>query len=290
MTYQLDKTETRECGPTLAAKLIKLNTFEGQRPIRQNKIRHLVRCMTDGQFVKGSVAFGAVNGGPGVLVNGQHTLMAIQEAGKTVTITMDYYSCDEALDLARLFGTFDPRGAGRTVNEIIGAARPILADSEMRTYSRRFLSGMTTALHVADRVDDWQPQMYIGLDPSERINLLESKANEVKAVFGMIPEGEKSPPRVGVLLAMLLTHRANPRKASEFWPAILGNDSLTRGTPQWNVQRAITGTTEIGGSRLQFYDCATCLSWWNSWITNGKRAIVKVRAMKSMPDVESGEL
>lgn len=286
--YRLDRTETKECGPSLASKLEKFNTFEGQRPLKASKVQSLAVIAKAGMFTKGQIAlaYHKGNGQVPILVNGQHTLRMISDAGVTVTTTIDHYSYDDPLDLARLFSTFDSKMAGRTIQEIVGASRPLFSAGAVRLLPKSFLATMSTALTLADSAKSWNGRAFSGIQPDARINILESHSDEMLTVYELFPEDPR--PRTGPAVAMILTLRANATKCKEFWVPILANDGLHRGTPQWMVERFLHSDDHALGSggMRQFRECATCLCWWNSWMQGVKRSITKPSAMKNLPTVE----
>lgn len=287
--FRLTTTATNQIGSKKAAELLRLNNYEGQRDMNRRHVEKLLQRMKDGRFVKGQIAIGVHKASKTeFLMNGQHQLAAITEFDRPVAVTVDYYEVDSPRDFVDLFATFDV-GRKRTQTHIVSAARVGFQDVRLKELPLRFIANIGSALLACS-----EAQTDFRIKPKDemsKVELVEAHATEVLDIFNMLSAGDR-PDKVpvGLMGAVILTFRASPKHAQEFWPNILSGASLEKNSPQWRLNKYVTagpGAHKSGGWGKMFEECVTAIAWWNAWMTGDTRNSVKVGSMKDIPRVAS---
>jgi hypothetical protein len=289
--YQRVVTKNVVISPKQAEQLLKLNAFEGQRPIGNDWVQDLAQEITAGRFRRGDIAIArkSFNGGEEVLVNGQHQLHACILTGQPIFATVEHYDCPDADDLWHLFGSFDGHRR-RSEGHVMKAARGLFKSDPLRGVPLSVLRTCGTAL------------MYLGggtkpnfsARPSNRCRkteLVQQYESDVVRVNGYNTNDTKHMMTVPVVTAIISTHRANADMAPEFWERVLYGDGLSRNSPQFKLhQKLAQGKNFIiagisnGHARNAAIYCI-CASWWNAWRTGEDRKIVQAKNMTSVPEV-----
>ena len=277
--------------PRKAESLLRLNTFEGQRPLSNGVVQAYARAMAAGEFRRGEIAVAekAFNGGAEVLVNGQHQLQACVAASTSFRAAVDRYRCPERDDLWKLFGTFDVH-RGRTEQHVMKAARGLFTSEDLQAIQLRVLTMCGTAL-VFLGGDGIKPN-FAAKPPNRyrKAELVQQNKSDVLRVSAYYDDVTHPYITTPVVTAMIATFRADPDHAEEFWDRVLWGDKLVKNSPQYKLRQKLgTGSRRItaganGASRMQgIY--SFCIAWWNSWKLGDNRRSVKVGAMMTTPDI-----
>lgn len=123
----------------LATEWLKLHHFEHQRKRRDKHVRFLAGEMDAGRFRELTpINFGVLNGHP-YLVNGQHTLAALELHGGPIKLVVIRQTVESEEALARLYNTHDS-GLSRTWSDAYAAMglnqRYDMSDIEVNAYGR----------------------------------------------------------------------------------------------------------------------------------------------------------
>lgn len=96
-----------EITPEVAANLLNKN-YPRQRKIRQGHVNFLASAMKKGEFTGNTISLASTNGDDtAMLVNGQHTLMAIAQSGVTLSLPLATYRADSPGELDGIYATMD---------------------------------------------------------------------------------------------------------------------------------------------------------------------------------------
>lgn len=291
--FKLTQTTTRTIGATQAEALLRLNTFDGQRPLQDAWVKQLAAEQAAGNFIKGAIAFARnCKNMTRVLMNGQHQLAAVMMSDCPQRFTVDDYQYETADDLWHLFAKFDVHRA-RTEQHVMRAARGLFHDASLRDVPIRTLSAAGAALvWLRGEVDPVFTNKAI--NRAQKAELVEEYKADVLWLDEVIAKsGMCHPPVVAVVCAMLGTHRANAAKADAFWPNVLSGVELKRNSPQWHLHAEISkgiSKAGLGGGGRYRHQFAMCVAWWNSYITGMNRKIVHLNKLAAnLPMIERGD-
>lgn len=290
--YQRTKSETVLISPQRCEQFLKLNTFEGQRPLSADTVQDYAQQMSAGAFGRANVGVAkkSFNGGEQVIVNGQHTLTAAVKAGVALFATIDYFDCQARDDLWRLFGTYDVHRQ-RTEGHIIKAARGLFKSQFLQKTPIQVLR-LTGAALVA-LGGGTKPNF--GTRAASKVKKPELVQKHEADVMVVASYYEKATARLlttPVVAAIIATHRVNSDKAADFWERVVWGDKLDRKTPQYELRQKLLNPASMysssvtsGPAKMQVvYNY--CASWWNSYVTGQERKSVKAGAINGVVALE----
>lgn len=265
------------------------NKWEGQKPLRDWWVKTLIGRFTVGLFTTGDIAFACYKDNK-LLVNGQHTCTMAVEGGITFPAVVETYDCEERIDIAHLYAQFDANSP-RSDRNVMMASRPFLSP-DLRHINLMILSVCGTAL------------LYLGggtrpsfgkkaLAKSDKVDLVKKYKNDVIVTSRYWSDTKLGNKRltVGLATAIIATFRAYPNKAAEFWDRVIFGDELKRGSPQYNLNKALGSIKEVVhksigfGAGFQRAIYSLCVAWFNSFIKNDGRKAVKLGAMDKIPNI-----
>lgn len=285
MFKQIAAAQTRKITPEEAKKLIALNNFPGQRPLRPLKARLYADMMSDGRMRPVSVAIMTMPNGLKYLANGQHCLQAIIINDKPFTAIVEHYKCETNDDAWHLFASFDVH-ATRTEGHIMKAARGLFNNGDLRELPLRVLSNCGSALFM---LGEGTTPKFNGqpCNKATKADLVQKHYKDVLWVgqFG----NEEHLMKVAIVAAMLATYRSNRSAADEFWSLVAegGTPGLTHKFRDRLLKNEIGRNNCGGGHNRSKLIYTECIAYWNSWMKGEDRKAVKIAAMKEVPKVES---
>ena len=285
MFKQITAAQTRKITPEEAKKLIALNNFPGQRPMRPIKARLYADMMMDGRMRPVSVAVMTMADGQKYLANGQHCLQAILINNKPFIAIVEHYKCETNDDAWHLFASFDVH-ATRTEGHIMKAARGLFNNSDLRELPLRLLSNCGSALFMLGEGTapkfNGQPS-----NKAAKADLVQRHYNDVLWVGEYAAHDHLM--KVAIVAAMLATYRSNKGAAREFWSLVAegGTPGITHRFRDRLLKNDI-GRNNCGGghnrSKLIYIES---IAYWNSWMKGEDRKAVKIAAMRDVPKVET---
>jgi len=274
--------------PKRAAEFLTFNTFEGQRAIRRDKVVRLAKTIQQGLWRRDNISLARAPSYPNnVLINGQHCCTACCETNTPIPVNLLMYHCPTDDDLWRLYSTFDVEGR-RTDADILRGATRLLGNEELEGMPQRVLGSCISALSL---IKDQRDPTFASdrmLTKIERIDLLKTYLADVRFISLLFNSETRTLMRNPVIVAMIMTRRANEPAAIEFWSHVLEADGLQRGSPQWQLHRSLarnfTSPGALGGGWPMWRRIyCVCITWWNAWRTGEKRTSVKVASMQRLP-------
>lgn len=293
MFKRTQQTICKDITPKEAEAFLALNNFPGQRPLNQLKARQYADFMEQGTMRPIDIAVMTMPSGINYLANGQHVCTGEIIYGKPFPARIDYYKCETDRDAWLLFGTFDVQGP-RTEGHIVKAARGLFENQNLHTIPLRTLQSLGAALFFIEAGDGKRPDFRAKVPArSCKADAIDRNAEEVlRAAFVIRSENKGSPmSRVGVATAIVMTNRAAEGKSLLFWDQVRTGENLKRSDPAYKLREWLRNPTErnhtAGGGGLagHYAQYAMCITWWNAFITGDDRKIVKLAAMKTLPEV-----
>lgn len=297
LQYKILKDETVNLTPELAFRFLELETFHGERPVRQGHVQYLYDQLISGRFVWHHVSLACARLGNTVYrINGQHTCWMRVNVPKELEpikaeIQIITYQVEDESNLKALYSTFD-RAAARTQGHI---GKVQLMDTEAgREIPVSNLGHLITGFRIFFS-PDWNKG---GGAQRMRIDELTSLINKnyaqlfniVGRYFGIHYKDAMWVKRSSVLAACFATFEKNVKLSDEFWGPVFSGIGLTkRADPRWQLRRYIEshGLTIEGGkervSQEQLY--CVCINCWNHWRLGNE--LFSVKTMDIRPKVRS---
>lgn len=259
-----------------------------EREIRPLWARHLHEQMMAGRFIGRTVLITAVNGEVEYLLDGQHRLMALARGGvPPAEFIVNRYRVEGRKEAAIIFGKldqglkrrlgdvanayelFDLTGfkARGPINKVAAAYKMIETDFGYGLNAgHAFLDLDVTVGHVVE----WAPYGHLFYDAIGR--------GGIRALITKAP----------VMGVALLTLKAEPEQAADFWHQVNQNDGIGRHDPRarlhrWLYESRMKGATPTQGRVYTNSTFAlTAAKCWNSYL-EGK----SVKALR-MASIEGG--
>lgn len=271
--------------PENAAKFVDKATQDRRymRPVSKSWVDFLAREMKRGMFMPTShIALGHLNGDTYIL-NGNHTLRAIQESGERLKLPLTHYHIEDESELADLYAHFDINKK-RTFTDSLRAyevdrvTELSMSDVQKLASAVKFIvtdfgRNKSHMAHdeVIREVVDWAPTL-------RRIKSLAPNVGRTAT-----PLGTKILSR-GYLSVALINARSHPEKFGEFWERVATDDALKYGDPRKVLHRFILlSSTEGGGATSSMHtsplQSAAAIKTWLAWL-NG-------RNMKSIGKIDN---
>jgi len=247
--------------PDLAETILAEMVYEGQRTVRAGHVKALAAAMRRKVFSAGSQIAFARLGRQLLLINGQHRLHGVVEAGRSVEFQVLIVNCKTAEDVARHYYTFDRLTTARSDADVLNA----IGVSERFGVSPSMARGVWQAVplieHGFERVNyAHDPERR---DDDRRLGLC-AQWWEVAAKFDAILELAPSPVRKRLLnsqavaVAIVLL-RDQPDEARDFLTGLCLDDGLRRDDPR----KALL--IDIGGRQWRRQSLDGCLTMAYAW-------------------------
>jgi len=272
--------------PRKSEEMLKFNTFAGQRNKRPPTVSTYAELITAERFGVATVAIAIMPDGTRMLVDGQHTLSSSVMSQKSIKVSYQEYTCENEEDLWRLYAIFNTE-LSRTEADIMRSLHGLFKNPELNHVPTQILQLCSSALLY---LRDGTTPLFSVKPQTKTIKpaLVDTHPDEV-FLIKRYADLAGTRPKVAVVVAILATHRKNPAKAQEFWDRVIGGDKLERGTPQYNLHKFLTSPVAVSsncGQTGHTIRYKTCIAWWNSFIEGTPRTVVKLQAMKSLPEVK----
>lgn len=288
--YRLTSQDCRKVQVKEAEQFLAINNFKGQRELNPLKARLYADKMENGTMRPVHVAIATLPDGKKVLMNGQHVCTAITIHGKPHSATVEYYKCDDWDDAWHLYASFDIH-ASRTERHVMKAARGLFKNEALRDLPLAILQSCGTAIAILG--SGKKPIFKLrGIEKTAKAEAVDNYPEDVIWVASFVEFVHLI--RVGVVAAMIATHRANESKAEEFWRLVGSGIGITsKDSPAYKLREALISVRRSNsvscGSEAHFDNYCTSIAWWNSFVNGERRTAVKLAAMNEAPDVSSGK-
>ena len=213
--------------PAMASDWLKHNVFSRQRAMRPRHRDALVREIQAGRFLPGTPIHFVRCRNELLLVNGQHTVSAIEKAGITVTLLVLISSADTMDEVAEIYSRQDTNLARSVVDSI--KARDLHSQIGM---SLRQATNVAAAIRFIQGGFRRSGGKVCQEDVLTEVRTWEEEGN---AFFEAVHSGGHDTMllmKAPVLSVALATFRYQEAKAEEFWRQVAMNDGLRSNDPR----------------------------------------------------------
>ena len=276
-----------EIGKKEAEKYRSMNTYEGQRPIREKRLTQLIYESNAGTFRTGEFALARLkyDGNRTVLMNGQHQSEMVMSTGKTIKAKLEIHECEDPEDTARLFRKFD-NGGGRSFQNMLHAESIALKIKWPLRVSN--LVASSAAMKEGKRTEDKQ----------FKVELLRKYLNFGKFLNSILFEKEKGVyathlMKIAVVYPMLMTFEKCQEEARVFWTRVRDGVELKTSMPEYKLRNYLMGIAVgagRGASPIHFKIASEheitskCIHAWNA-TRKGMTTDLKYYSTASIPKV-----
>lgn len=272
--------ETIKFTKELADKILKMDTFEGERIVNPRHVQRLYNDWSTGRFMWEHVCLGLCQcEGKTYRLNGQHTcwLRTNIQNGPDPTVRCVTYKVKDQNALRSLYATFD-QGKSRTYGHVIKASlvgMPICANV-----------WPSVICHLGSGLRFWEYGDEKGrtVPASDVVAAIEGKHSALwkrVAIFFQDKYDVYHPiRRRAMIAAMFATFDVAPNKAAEFWSAI--TDAIgfkSKQDPRWLFRRYCdehsASKYDSGGFVADERWYCTAVLTWNKWRSGEKPDRIK---------------
>lgn len=256
--------------PSSARKAYDAYQFKRQREISAAHVAKYSTAMRDGTFKPGSTITVAMDlNGNKWLVDGNHTLLAVEAYGNAFPLTIEYRLVEDEADAAVLYATFESR------KRTLGAHMIAAGLDAVTGVSPTMLARFTTGLQMLELgFPAKAPRLS---DSAGRQALIARWAEWCKPCCDILAGAPFNKPIIarGAAVAMLfLTVRHQRELAVPFWSAVARNVNLSPGMPQ---HTAFNELHNSGGRDASMAEQFAALSLaWNAYFDNRKIGFLRV--------------
>jgi hypothetical protein len=256
--------------PASARRAYDAYQFRRQREIKASYVEKYAAAMKAGTFKPGSVITIAMDlNGHRWIVDGNHTLLAVERFGAAFPLTVEYRLVEDESDAAVLYSTFEARK--RTL-----AAHMVAAGLDESTgVSSSMLARFTTGLYALEL--DFPAKMPRLSDSASRQALIHRWAEWCKPCGNILAGAPFNKPvmsRSAAVAMLFLTIRYQPETATKFWSGIVNNSGLSPGMPQ---HTAFNELHNSGGRDTTMAEQFAAMSLaWNAYVDGRSVGFLRV--------------
>lgn len=224
---QIHSNEQVNVTPEMAGDWLQHNIFARQRAMRPRHRDALVQEIHAGRFIQGTQIHFVRFRNERLLVNGQHTLAAIEKSGHPVTLTVLVSDAETMDEVAELYSRHD--------NHL---SRSILDAIKARDLHNQIGMSLKQAMHVAAALRFIQGgfrRSYGSTCQEDVLAEIRDWEEEGNAFFETIQGGGNESlllAKAPVLSVALVTFRHQEAKAREFWRQVALDDGLRMNDPR----------------------------------------------------------
>lgn len=270
MRWPLHDRKEVLCSPAQARKAYDCYQFRRQREISRAHVTKYAQAMKAGTFKPLSViTIAMASDGAKFLVDGNHTLLAIEEYGHPFPITVEIRGVKDEADAAVLYSTFEARKRSL-------AAHMCAAGLDENTgVSPSMLAHFCPGLNMLEL--EFPAKIPRLQDSAARQALISRWAPWCKPIASILagaPFNKMLEKRSATIALMFLTMKYQPEKAKTFWSDIANNRDLHETDPK---HTAFTYLSSTGGKACSAAEQFAALSLaWNAYIDGRPIGILRV--------------
>ena len=247
--------------PEMAAMLRATCHFDRQRAIDPRNVERLAFEIKQGWFIRGTpISMCVLPDGTMRLINGNHTLEAIKKAGIPVPLTFLYQEVPDLAAVARDYSNLDLQ-KGRSWKTALHA---------VNGGHNEFDGRATAALGAI--LSEFGKNAHNQADSRSRGVRVQMLNHEYRAAINLLAATTKGCPsqnvsklmRSAVLGVALITARAQPAKAVEFWGGMVRDDGIAAGDPRKALLRYLFNNP-VAGSGARPAHARIAANAWNAF-------------------------
>jgi hypothetical protein len=257
-----------------AYQFLELETFSGERPVRERHVQFLYDEWVNNRFLWHIVNLAAAKLGDKLYrINGQHTcwMRVSLPADAKCPCTERVYSVPDEEQLRNLYASFD-RGASRSADHV---NKVLLIGSEAgRGIPASYLSRLTNGFRMFFS-EDWRRTP---MSPNDIAGLIEKNYSQLFHTVGLFFQihYEESVPmrRAACIGAMFATFEKNVMASQQFWEPVFNGLGLNDkkdirymlrqfiSTHVHQIERGFSENGSVIGKEDLYRICINC---WNHW-------------------------
>jgi hypothetical protein len=275
--------------PERAQEFLRCN-FAGQRRFRQNWADYLANEMREGRFLPTAEIHIMYRNGEPVMVNGQHTCMAIIKYGKPVRVTVRKTSTTEHGQIAMMYALGHDTGLKRTMSDSL-SAYGLLNQYDIGSSRQDQLTTAMRHIRAGFNEDGRSLGRLSAPPPTEVVDHVEEWVHAAKLFWGtaIAKGGNRETKRLldkrGALSVVITTYRYQPLRASEFWEKVVAPDSIMTSDPRAITARVLdkSRNTPYGSDKMTSATLSRALA--RCW-----KAFIEGEEMKQTPkNIKDGD-
>lgn len=293
LEYEIESDRKINLTKARAFEFLELETFEGERAVREMQVQYLFDEWASGHFLWHHVLLGVAKLGQKYYrVNGQHTCwMRVNILDKHEPVDANVrevvYKVKDTEQLRSLYSAFD-RNAPRTSNHVMGVM--LLDTAAARGIKPSYLHKLMAGFRLFAYGQAWRHSEFTS--PNELVAMVKDKYPAVFNTVGhfFVENYEKMVElrRASVIGACFATFNKAVQRSIDFWtPVVTGLDMSSEQDPRFQLRRflqehAIThyarGRKPVNSEEAY----RVCINAWNHW-SNGK-SITKLLVPSDLTD------
>lgn len=257
----------------MAENLDRLNTYGGQRPIREKHLRLLEAKLAEGLFTTGHIAMAKLkfNGNQTVMMDGQHQIKLVLKTGKPIAAVLEKFDVSDAQEASLLFRQFNS-DARRSLNDKVRAEAFSLGVDWPSKLTRLVVSGAAIHSGKANATDDRKVELlkeYLNFGTFLKEIFTSEKSHLIKADHLF---------RAAVVHAIICSWEKSKEDARRFWLDVRDGENLKRGMPSYKLRDYLMTTSVSigrGASKGAAFKIASthemtskCITAWNAYRRN----------------------
>lgn len=246
--------------PEMAEELLKDNSYEGQRSLREGRVQQYAEAMIRGEFLPSPIDVARLDGRR-YLINGQHRLHAILRAGVPVEQLLNEYDAPSMEAIHTAYQRTDV-GAHRSMRDIIQTMSE-LRELGLKTTETALIG--TAAIHILAGFRGSSigaPLLPYHRSEAMRLKGISHWAEEAVAFYEAVKANGHIFRNGAVLAVGLVTFRHQEARAVNFWRQVAENDRLSPRTGQWHLLRTLQARQKGQFPNAYSKRVASC---WNAY-------------------------
>lgn len=260
--------------PEKAKEYLELNTYEGQRPLKPERVANLVDRILSGRFRSAEIGIAHYDGKQ-ILINGQHQCTAIIKTGREVQSNLNHHYCATPEDLATAFSEYDQPDQTRSVREVIHAYR-VAAKIECTDACANQCS---SAIAWCEHGDSFQSKVR----REDRARLLFGEDKVIAFVAEIFYSYPTFLRKIPIIAAAIKCFRKSPEDAVKFWLSVRDGEMLTKSDPAYKVRQHCEINGCCAGRPNARETHVKCIHGWNAF-RKGTSTKLKYFADTEMPE------
>lgn len=273
-----------EIGPDLAARVIAERVYERQRPAEAYHVRYLADMLRRGELQPGrQIWFGLLDGRLH-LIDGQHRLRALIEAGLPLGFQVEFLAVADTDELHEAYITFDRIGRPRSLSEMLAS----LGIAEKHELGKQVATSVFRAaflLHYSFEPPHYMDDPIAVRSDKERLTYAEpywAVARDYEKIITGAPAITRRRLRSPQVMAVgLITLLHQPEMAKLFWTGLADNDGLRKHDPRHTLLTWLNGNAFGNGAGVPTGAVATALAW-NAFFAHRTIETLKVGSVVSI--------